>query len=102
MHRAVWVDGKRLHACTEPPAEGCVAVRTVQVRKPLWAETPDGSFSLERPGALVLELAPVAPNSGTSVGARAYQWDKKQARSGLTCPLRWPACSFMLRPHGPC
>ena len=50
-----------------------------QVRKPRWVETPDGSgFSLERQGSLIVELAPVAPSSGSNVGARSYSWDRKQ------------------------
>ena len=51
------------------------------MRKPRWVETPDGSgFSLERQGSLIIELAPVAPGSGSNVGARSYSWDKKQVR----------------------
>lgn len=50
----------------------------VQVRKPRWVESQDGSISLDRAGSLIVEFAPVAPGSGTNVGNRSYQWDKKQ------------------------
>ncbi len=41
-------------------------------------ENQDGSISLDRAGSLIVEFAPVAPGSGTNVGNRSYQWDKKQ------------------------
>jgi hypothetical protein len=71
-----------------------------QVRKPLWSEAPDGSFSLERPGAIVLEIAPVAAGSGTAVGARSYQWDKKQARviDPSACMHAWMQLVLLLVP----
>ena len=31
-----------------------------------------------RPGALMLELAPVSPESANRTGSRSYIWDKKQ------------------------
>lgn len=43
-------------------------------------EAQDGSISLDRAGSLIVEFAPVAPGSGTNVGNRSYQWDKKQVR----------------------
>ena len=39
-----------------------------------------------RPGALMLELAPVSPESANSMGSRSYIWDRKQ--------------TFMLSPDG--
>ncbi|BDA47856.1 Single-stranded DNA-binding protein WHY2, mitochondrial [Coccomyxa sp. Obi] len=54
------------------------AAASFRVRKPRWVETQDGSISLDRAGSLIVEFAPVAPGSGTNVGNRSYQWDKKQ------------------------
>ena len=59
-----------------------------QVRKPRWVEMPDGSFSLDRPGSLMVELAPVLAGSGTNVGARSYSWDRKQVDA------LWHACCW--------
>ncbi|CAL8463140.1 g2674 [Coccomyxa elongata] len=54
------------------------AAASFRVRKPRWVESQDGSISLDRAGSLIVEFAPVAPGSGTNVGNRSYQWDKKQ------------------------
>ena len=38
----------------------------------------NGGLHAHRPGALMLELAPVSPESANSMGSRSYIWDKKQ------------------------
>ncbi|CAK0784950.1 hypothetical protein CVIRNUC_008155 [Coccomyxa viridis] len=54
------------------------AALSLRVRKPRWTEMGEGGFNLERPGALMLELAPVSPESANSTGSRSYIWDRKQ------------------------
>ena len=36
--------------------------------------------TLCRSGSLILELAPVSPESANSMASRSYVWDKKQVR----------------------
>jgi hypothetical protein len=55
-------------------------------------ESQDGSISLDRAGSLIVEFAPVAPGSGTNVGNRSYQWDKKQVpfrNFHVSVALKW-------------
>lgn len=66
------------------------------MRKPRWVESQDGSISLDRAGSLIVEFAPVAPGSGTNVGNRSYQWDKKQV------PYRVVHMSVALKWGRPC
>lgn len=48
-------------------------------------ESQDGSISLDRAGSLIVEFAPINPGSGTNVGNRSYQWDKKQVLTLIYC-----------------
>ncbi|CAL5228921.1 g12145 [Coccomyxa viridis] len=54
------------------------AALSLKIIKPRWSEMKDGGYMLERPGSLMLELAPVSPESSNSMGARNYVWDRKQ------------------------
>ena len=50
--------------------------------------------AIYRPGSLMLELAPVSPESSNSMGARNYVWDRKQVRAFLPTRLSHLTCTW--------